>query len=787
MRRKRDSRGSVLLLVVGLLTIIAMLGGTYLLVSRLESRTAQALAAKNQADPIARGAVSRACAVLKADLYLDPDTPGNPADDAPYADVAGLVGSDLWKVCIDAPGTDFDAHIADDAGMSDLFGTSGTLVDTDGDGTDDAYLIDTGILDFNGNRYHVAVKLTDLSALVNINIAFHTNVAAAGYPNYSAPIRIDMRPLTTSSVFADINRARGSGTWMTPKVVHESIALHPLEPTGNGRPLSIGDEMCLRYVALGSPAEAGRLWPIMQPVGSAERLLLTTHNCARALPRYATGTIKRRLLMTDTANEVESNSAWLADELVAAGATNDEAAHFVVNLMAYLAGAEKSLAYNAKAYHSVSKRPFITEAYAHFIPETAPGAGDHMWLAAVELYNPFGEAIGLASYKLAGTDLSGNIASGGKRVFYNYGGAATGLGDFPGASFTGDRVDDADFTFYGVGTQTVALTRGSVPIDEVTDAEVGHGNQQTPASPAAVDDVRRDDDATNARCTVALYKDFAAHALGAANNVAWNDITTGGAETLNGGFVVYLPGAPPANLGDLSQIFITGPVEGGKALPQALRDLVATPANNLSRCRLNFLGADTAGPVNYPAVPWATVVAELLERIPPDETRDEGLPVTQRSRVYARINVNTATEEVLELLPYPAYLDLDGNGSQNGGEPSVSDADAAAAIIAYRNANDGAFATPGEVAVPLGQYADTLLGAGSQPAPGYLAARDSVYAAVSNCITASSDTYALNIVVQLRDADDEVRRQWEYVSVIDRSNCRDEDDWPKVALFAEVK
>ena len=51
-------RGSVLLMVVGLLTIVAMLGSTFIFISYLDARQTQAVAERNHVDPLARGVLS---------------------------------------------------------------------------------------------------------------------------------------------------------------------------------------------------------------------------------------------------------------------------------------------------------------------------------------------------------------------------------------------------------------------------------------------------------------------------------------------------------------------------------------------------------------------------------------------------------------------------------------------------------------------------------------------------------------------------------------------------------
>jgi len=68
-------RGSILLMVVGVLTIVAMLGGTFLLVSHMDSSSSKSTIAKSQTDPVISGVVSRIQAKLAADRFCSGTTP----------------------------------------------------------------------------------------------------------------------------------------------------------------------------------------------------------------------------------------------------------------------------------------------------------------------------------------------------------------------------------------------------------------------------------------------------------------------------------------------------------------------------------------------------------------------------------------------------------------------------------------------------------------------------------------------------------------------------------------
>jgi hypothetical protein len=226
-------------------------------------------------------------------------------------------------------------------------------------------------------------------------------------------------------------------------------------------------------------------------------------------------------------------------------------------------------------------------------------------------------------------------------------------------------------------------------------------------------------------------------------------------------------------------------------------------------------------------------------------------------RVYGRINVNTVgqdeitnTVEVLERLPWPTNITVtqaDGVVKDCSGVTAVG---AVWSILAYRERTTGGqfspeygsviknyrqpaqndhtarskadvdvpgrhitglrddpesdiqgFLTPGEVAIPLAQYADKKMMSATglelaelRQLRDYPRARDTLYRAISNLITVNSDVYSLNIRVQLgrptqdeEDNNETPQHVWYYVAVIDRGSVRRLGDMPAVLLFTRVK
>jgi len=228
-------RGSVLLLVVGLLTIIAMLGGTFLLVARMNQRTSRALCESAPPDAVAEGILQRLLAERARDLYFDAagtvvygaiQTPEDAIDypaewalnpqggtmryDRALANIepepypVGGGAALRWRHLSNLPGS----SLRNAAGVSVPFSVAqiqevegatienpanpeyNEYVDTDGYAYErnfngnttiepllgerlerDARLFDSGVFDRRGNQYRVAVRLIDASGLVNFNTA----------------------------------------------------------------------------------------------------------------------------------------------------------------------------------------------------------------------------------------------------------------------------------------------------------------------------------------------------------------------------------------------------------------------------------------------------------------------------------------------------------------------------------------------------------------------------------------------------------------------------------------
>lgn len=511
------------------------------------------------------------------------------------------------------------------------------------------------------------------------------------------------------------------------------------------------------------------------------------------------------------------------------GNGSKQAAHLVANLWASMDGDTFALrqrkAYEFKpsegdvqwSVYGVVEQPFITEAFATHTHASEDDKGDYKWACAIELMNPTGTAITLTDrYKLVIGDneiaLTGTIpAKGGKVVLYNFGKGASagtvGESDFGFELATKgwyklpakDGDDDPIFTF--LGSPTIHLVRRAqdkdIRVDWISSTDLdysftlsqvkndGDGDETNKAT-EVTKDIRRDDSLGRARYSVAKYKSFGDDKLKDVNGVT----TAAGSLPTNEvamGFPIKLAGKLPYSIGDLADLYIVGPEADNDGQPtQDLPHALVPYATDNGRGRANALGqhASYTGKWDiYPnTIPWPCSLAEIIETVPTTmRDLDPGEPdiyENDQPRIYGRINISTANADVLRRLPWPATITF----TKADGTPETCAVGALAAangLITYREKHGG-FLTPGEAAVALAEeYVDKSF-------PGYTEACITLYKAIAACIGVNSDTYAVNILVQLgaNPSDDE---KWHYVAVIDRSCCTAKADKPAVLLFTHVK
>jgi len=240
MTSMHNRRGSVLLMAIGMLTILAILASTFLVISNLDSEETESLTVRAYADPIVDGLLAKAIAQISQDRAVKENTT------SPYSDMAtdatGLVRFmdyphayttnakaetvDPWLSSSYVPGegisgpgqlTNLDgptnaAAYKLDSGIKFAEASAGTYTDdqttdgvhvcTDGDKLPDAVLYDTKIssplggTDANTNTYYVAMRIEDLSSKMCINTAggwSTTDSSVYDRPLGSGPDMVDLR------------------------------------------------------------------------------------------------------------------------------------------------------------------------------------------------------------------------------------------------------------------------------------------------------------------------------------------------------------------------------------------------------------------------------------------------------------------------------------------------------------------------------------------------------------------------------------------------------------------
>lgn len=233
MTYMHNRRGSVLLMAIGMLTILAILASTFVIISNLDSQETESLALRAGAEPITDGLLARAIAQIGADRaaselngpYGDMATGGHgwvrymDCQHGSYGDAAEFPNpeqADPWLATSYLGGegvgghfTNIDANtnkneynfdvikFSENGSYVDGVSEDGKYVDTDGDGVPDATLYDTQITSpiADANTYWAAMRIVDLSARICVNTAggWFAGDLSDNRPNGSGPAMIDLR------------------------------------------------------------------------------------------------------------------------------------------------------------------------------------------------------------------------------------------------------------------------------------------------------------------------------------------------------------------------------------------------------------------------------------------------------------------------------------------------------------------------------------------------------------------------------------------------------------------
>ncbi|MFW5690192.1 MAG: hypothetical protein ACOCXY_00095 [Planctomycetota bacterium] len=863
MYTNHRKRGSALMLTIGLLAILVMLGTTFLLVSHLNAKSSRAVITRNQSSQVAGGVVMRLTEMLKNDLHIGNNGPysraGLDTEAIPvlaYGEFARPMDDDAWWTLSARPDL-YLSHTDESKRLFSLLHSldpneSATAIDVDADGSDDAWLRKSQSVSSTGEQYWMAVKVIDLAGRACINTGGTISPHKVDDPPPSdvvipaAATLYDLEGILGTAAYRRIHMARTDvDNWLAAPNLLEyyvrgaSRLLKPLEKSY--QPFAVSDEMYLRYYENKAMTETGRLVDELDGAGvnlsNTARSLLTTYSCSRRLMRrpQLRGDAPLTIDLSTEEKRKDVNTQIRRLLYSIEYGKNDTqrdrlAACLTANLWAYSSKGETDAPWKFTSGDltawGLKQRLVITEAYASHKPESAPNADDHIAGFAIEVLNPTGETINLNEYQIVvgsdDVDLPAKaIGAGKKAVLYSFveGGSYTGnktdREDDTGLDTTGwFEVDDPKLRFDQ--SDAIQLFRGEVIVDQVSGDDLEYAGTDIRTDPEVTKCIRRDDNLDRARYNLAVYKAYTAdktHRLGEDNNLTSEDLKD--SDALNSVPIVDVGNFGQnemRSLAEMARVYMTGPQKEGSTHTPFSKTILSEDRDAVDfkdipgRGRSSFYPTDIAvQPNTYPRVPLGCLLGEFFAMHQGDLTRTD-----DDRRAYGLININTAPRAVLENLPWPESVTMDGKSF------AVSPSDIAQAILDYRAAQRAThetympdlrkdqplegFRTPGELAVPLAHYMSTRLGwdpSTTDPSsnaavrtlvqhPDFIAARDELYNAVANLVTVRSDTFAAIIHVQVGE-DVPAKNAWKYLAIIDRSNCNDSEDEPAVLVFTPLK
>lgn len=870
-------------MVIGMLTVLFMLGVTFLGVAQMNAKQADALVSVSPAEPVSEGLLNYIKQQIKAGRFATADGPYTklgmgwkdyivyPSQDVtPWLSSHWTANPVLWP------------HVAGfyrQAGQTNVAYDSVTLWDTD-EGqsvsarTADAVFVDTGITNSRGEKYYAAMRVVDLSGLINVNTAWSdrgpTNIdwdPAIWTPTTAySPSGVRLQSFITPAVFNQLNAVRTNTAANTNASLYWKQAgarlFQPLPVDTARQPFAISDECALRWLGTGSLAQTGRLNTALATIPAAKPFL-TTISSSPNIPRKPTTDMPAKLLLAPEtfatpAARQRAYEAILAiyGAQVPSDPQKKTAAHLTANLWAWVSPLDvkeasgKRRAFDFKpsdaafTVYGVVEQLVITKFYVYSTADTGLktggtgiAVGDDGWGIAVELYNPSDKPVDVSDYRLSvrssGTpttkDLSsviGNaaqrvVAPGGKLVLYDFGGqigsprqpATAALFGFAAAHPWYRVAEMQDFWLGATGAPTdVTIERkaqdhlGSdvyIAVDRVTGGEVDYNvtNRRTGdgGNDPQISLGKRDDDAGRVRALVAKYLNSSPadanrtdHLMNQASGLAATDLAD-----VYQGFHLYLGHNTPQSLGQLQWVYLHGPSKTTEdvGLPRSLTTVSQDPG----RGRVDWHGTVVPGNITYPDICAGAMLDDIFTCVTADSTRGDELGLG--TRIYGKININTAPREVLRQLPWPqkvpgtttnedlvvdqvidyiiAYRDKTGRYATGRDQPAGAGITSLRTTSAYNG-----FLSASELAIPLADYMNAkqnwLNYSAAQPQVGgvslvanvsYLAVRDALYNAVANCVCVSSDTFAVTMRVELRDRTGaRTISRWYYLAVIDRGN-----------------
>ncbi len=765
-----NRKGSVIVMVVGLLVLLAMVGTTFIIVAHMDRREAASIATAAPMKQVAGGVLQQIRAKLVEDLYFD------------VATGAVIYGkATKYQEQIDFPHEDYDKPLAsfgpvmvngvstwrhisnhNDVGVfADVSAADPLLVDTDGyfnDGLNagDAKLFDSGVSNRSGQKYYVAYRLIDASSLMNVNSAYGPPAAAAA--GTVMPItNISLEALLASSTIRDdVHEARNGSTSDNIATYNANYVRRPLNPAAAYLPFDASDMTALLWGGAVPNTASGRMFEALGGQFGAAKPYLTVFSASRNYVRQTVG-IPNDLKLTHRVDMNITGATAFVDLFKAfynaipqdvpgfpsgnAG-RRTVAAQLAVNVIDYRDGddtpreptlAEKTaVGLGGGTVFGIERQPFITEAWLRM--EWDAGINNVKQWSAIELFNPYKTTISLTGYKLkvgANTnDLQNppNIPAGGRVVIVSC--ATTEI-----RALSKSQDTNLDLRETCTLLRQTSVAGSYAPVGSVGGNPPSEFGLTVPiaAGPAVHARIRRDDTVARAKYSVAVYTspqdytykigdpgcppDDASTNLGRSNS----DVDLGAAVAPT---PVFVRNGNLINLGEVSRIFYVGPQSDGTPLDNALASMAP---NDKSNGRLYTFGALKIGgwaSAYTPDIPPVCMLGDYMDVLVPDP-----LNTGRTDTVYGRININTAPWQVIRYLPgisamaqrdliatdIVAYRDLLNNTSTGGTNYSGGATARANAMVPVLTdlRGDAGFASPGEIAIPIylrGSKADIAAG-----------------------------------------------------------------------------
>ena len=852
-------------MVVGLLVMLAMIGTTFIIVSFFDRKESLGIAAAAPMKQVARGVLQQILTERLGDLYIDDKGTQDPSDDVIYG------SADDYKKQVDYPHEDFDKALASFGPVtvggnlvwkhiSNLYGETAdkvtdvpaddaSLVDTDGylnDGTHsgDAILHDTGVNSPTGYRYYVAVRIIDASGLINVNTAYSPSQVAA---NTIMPVtNISLEAITDTPTRDKIHAGdpgngligRDGGSGDDIATYNANYVQRPLNPTSpTYRPYDAGDMLALAWGAEEPSTATGRIYQALGTWFAQVKPYLTTYSACRDYVRQIGPPDDLKLT-----HKVDLNTAGFIDLFkafynaipadVPGFPAGDQGRRLVAAQLAanvidfcdnddipYVPTAADMTTINlaGQKIFGIERQPFITEAWLRLYYN---GSAVEQ-LSAIELYNPYKTAINMADYKLqVGATIYDlalpNIPAGGRIVLVSN---STKIRAVNAHEVSGLDLRHPCTLLRQVGSDYVPV--GQVDFDDF--------GLTTPdnANPGPVyRAIRRDDSASRAKYSVAIYKDYDVTYCTDdptcpspdATNLGRSNVSVDDAGLAALGIAptpVFVRNSKIITLGDLSRTFYVGPKSDGTPLDKVLASLV--PGNSLNG-RLNLLDGIKAGGWGnnrIPDIPPACMMSDYLSALVPDPNNDG-----RTDTLYGKININTAPAFVFRTLPTLSALAQGERDNIITEIINYRDNPSSRATLGISNLRtDPGFASAGEIAIPLNKAASTLpnnnygltvpncysIADGGTSDDGLdqitggnnmhdITKYDIYYAWLINQITVRSDVYIAFIRVDMRPAGEDLSTAADrqpsatrrYIAVIDRTNCISSNDLPRIVLFTEM-